>query len=369
MMNFIDIISFQMSVLRALERNGMQPYVHKTKGSRMSMIDLPSCGVRLVDICSFLAEKSILKMAMKYSGNHFRCSFPRKMRRRHYVNSNLTECPSILYFNHITDTEETISHNQMFCDSHTGSWGYFKELRMYSDNVSGIIMDAMQNFINFAFDIQEDILALENPVVEPCEDEMLFTHPFCRPLITLTGFLFRIWKLLLMPKTLYGVNNEHTGVSVARSSKKEMLFGKVIVGTHKHPNCISGTFESPSGQRLLKGCQPDLYCNKCKHAWFFHGCWIHAYVFKQIINFTQTAALHCLVQSWPALVCLGQSWSVLSWPVLSSLVQSWPVLASLGQSWSVLAILGQSCLGQSWPVFSSLGQSCPILSSLKLLCR
>ena len=267
-------------MLQSLVANGMRPFAYRNKFNRLAILDLPGVDVRIVDVGHYLGEKSIDKLAKRYEVPHS-CIFPPKMRRKKFSSSDLPKCPNLEMFNHILDTYEMAESSKKFQACFKGPWNFLTQLKKFSDQTCNIAMTAICRYIQFCYDIQDEILRVQPPIKEPKDDELIYSHPFSKGSISHNGFMFKLWKTLCMPpKTLYALHNEFSGVSVACTSKKEARWVQYIVATHS-PDCankISATYESPQGQRKLKKGSPDAYCNVCKTAYFFHGCYTHRYV-------------------------------------------------------------------------------------------
>jgi hypothetical protein len=249
-----------------------------------SSIDLLSWSCRVLMseylMLDYLGEKSIHKLAKRYEVPHS-CIFPTKLRRKKFSSSDLPKCPELKMFSHILDTSEMAECSKKFQECFKGPWNFLTQLKTFSDETCNIAMTAICRYIEFCYEIQDEILRLQKPIVQPKDDELIYSHPFSKGTIGHNGFMFKLWKILCMPpKTLYGLHNEFTGASVACTSKKEAKWVQYIVATHS-PECadkISATYESARGQRRLRKGSPDAYCNVCKTAYFFHGCYTHRYV-------------------------------------------------------------------------------------------
>ncbi len=258
-----------VAVLNALLNNGMEPLSYKSKDGKLTMLTIPGVDIRIVEASHFLGASNVQKLAARNGLDPPATLFPRKMRRKKYCSSQEAQsCPTIDMFLDFFDTTEDRKMKEAFVASFEGQWHFWNELKKSADEECKIILTSLCQYIHFAYNLQSDLLKLPNSLpVQPKEDELVYTHPFSKGISTNTSFLFRLYKVLLMPAhSLYAIDKEAKGL-IQQSSKVEDEFVQSMMLSHPHTTDIWTAYHSADGQRRFKGIIPDMYCGTCKHAW------------------------------------------------------------------------------------------------------
>jgi hypothetical protein len=153
-------------------------------------LELPGVDVRILDVGHYLGEKSIHKLAKRYEVPHS-CIFPTKMRRKKFSSSDLPKCPELEMFSHILDTSEMAECSKKFQESFKGPWNFLTQLKTFSDETCNIAMTAICRYIEFCYEIQDEILRWQKLIVQPKKKTNLCTviHSLKEPLVTMDSCL------------------------------------------------------------------------------------------------------------------------------------------------------------------------------------
>ncbi|MBM3939183.1 MAG: hypothetical protein FJ333_11105, partial [Sphingomonadales bacterium] len=101
-------------------------------------------------------------------------------------------------------------------------------------------------------------------------------HPFSKPLCTLGGFVFKMYKYYYLNSfAIHTVYHEY-GWPMRPVSKAEYEFVCFKEYSLQGKKCLSA-FNNKNGQKYFKHCIPDLYCETTQELFFFNGCFIHGH--------------------------------------------------------------------------------------------
>ena len=102
-------------------------------------------------------------------------------------------------------------------------------------------------------------------------------NPFSHPLCSLSGFVFKLFKLFFLNKeNVYAINHEY-GKSSHNTSIIENEWASVMEFLFPEKE-FKSEFNNENGQKVFKEAIPDLYSEKTKQSYFFQGCRIHAHL-------------------------------------------------------------------------------------------
>jgi hypothetical protein len=160
------------------------------------------------------------------------------------------KCPTASHFFSFSDSQSVLEQKKTFCDTLVNTnyiWDFKKEIMAYCDMDVRLLCEAMTIFIKQALDLQVILHKKFNPEKE----DMSLLSPFSPPFLTISGFLFGIWrKLVLCRYDIYSMKDEKglTAVKVSRIEQEVVLFKQWL---HKDQPILS-SFTSVKNPRFGK---------------------------------------------------------------------------------------------------------------------
>ena len=121
----------------------------------------------------------------------------------------------------------------------------------------------------------KECFELQNLLSE--EKSNLHLNPFSYPLCSLSGYVFKLFKLVYLNKeNIYAINNEF-GKSSRKTSLIENEWASVMDFLYPTKK-FQSEFNNDKGQKVFLQAIPDLYSKETKQCYFFMGCKIHGHL-------------------------------------------------------------------------------------------
>lgn len=159
--------------------------------------------------------------------------------------------------------------NTFYQQIQSKKWIFSKELLIFNDQKLFLLSLSILTFIKESFELN----ILLNVSLNIQNSNLL--HPFSSPLLSMSGYVFKIFKLLyLNNEDIFCVKNEFAK-SCEKVSKLEYEWGCVMNFLYPEEQLIS-EFNNENGQKKFKIAHCDLFSEIKKKAYFFNGCVIHS---------------------------------------------------------------------------------------------
>jgi hypothetical protein len=200
------------------------------------------------------------------------------------------ECPSLSAFDSFNDSEDAIKSKLSFVNklkSEQYKWNFKHEISEYCNQDVNVLCQAMCIFLKQAIYFQEELfLRLENERMSqlPTDSHKIllkestklpFLHPFTPPFLTLSGWVFGVWKICFLPLyEIYALKDDKGFTSIPVSEAEHEI---VAYKKWRHPTKqILSSFTSVKPPRFGK-ISPDFFIPETKKAYWVHGCYYHAH--------------------------------------------------------------------------------------------
>lgn len=258
-----------MTLLKAFLDNGICPNVIR-KNSNIMVLDIPELSIRFINSNNYLSgdEYEIATQFDIHVQN--RIYFP----QRFLLPTNLDysgTIPDLKYFEMFEDSEKTANDKINFVTKYCGNdWNLITQLFAYGNQKLGLLLQTMLCFFSECFSMQESFGHLKPKF------KGTYISPIARPVCTLSGYVFKFFKLyFLNDYDMYAVNNEY-GTPTRQSSLLEYQFTSYKEHCLKDHVCMSA-FNNKLGQKYFRHCIPDLYSVTTNELFFLNGCFYHGH--------------------------------------------------------------------------------------------
>ena len=265
-----------MFLLESLLAEGFCPNLIRT-GRRIKFLSIEELNIKILASHNYfsgnefcIAKLFNIKFEMQF--------FPYSLLLPSNLKYNGTMPNTQHYFSKF-DSEELKEQKREFCRKRKGTyWCLLKELLSYSEFKLHLLVLTVLSFLKesmtFQTQLQSQILKLT---------QFNYLHPFGSPIISLSGFIYTLFRILYLNKFDIRVVKYEYGFPVRKVSRQEFEWTSYWI--HKHPTeeCYTA-FNNPQGQKYFPECVPDLYCKSQKSCFFYNGCWAHKHYDNCLIN-------------------------------------------------------------------------------------
>jgi hypothetical protein len=284
--------TFLTAILKALLSNGICPKVIR-KQNKILVIEIKPLNVRFITSNAYLLgdEYDLARQfEIKFDYYFFPSDFLSHFYLSNYDSDSFTPCtinsewnentpcknkilPNESYFFSKFDSELTIQNKKEFLknfNQNNKKWCLEKEIVIFNDQKLYLLTIACLTFVKESFEFQKLLLISQK------KSELKILHPFSFPLCSLSGFIFKVFKLFYLNNyNIYCVANEFK--SNRNCSKIEFEWSCVMDFLHPEKLLLS-EFNNELGQFYFTEAIPDLYSVNSKTAYFFNGCKIHSHL-------------------------------------------------------------------------------------------
>jgi hypothetical protein len=193
------------------------------------------------------------------------------------VPQNFNYCgqvPDVTYFYSLFDNE-LIKHNkQIFVQNlraNSYKWNFQRELNRYCDEKVLILLYVCNQFIKDCFDFE---MVLKRDLNSEENEKFLF--PFGYNLCSLSGYTFKLFKLLyLNNESIFCIQNEY-GINSKKVSEIEYDWSCFQIFQNPEKKFMAA-FNSFRMQKVFKEAVPDLYSPVTNECLFLNECKIHGH--------------------------------------------------------------------------------------------
>ena len=270
-----------MCLLRTFIRKGFCPNLLRN-GRNIILIELQSLNIRFLSSNNYF-NCNEFDLAKQYNIKFTQNYFPYKLLNISNF-GYIGNIPNFNFFTSSLDDFETLESKRQYyinrC-SNNNIWNFEKELKEHCDQKLFLLTISCLKFIRDCLEFQNHLKVWNLSASE-------FLHPFSYPLCSIGGFVFKLFKILVLNKfDIYAINNEF-GIGSKNVSKVEHEWASFMA--YKFPeNEFMSAFNNINGQKYFKEAIPDLYSPITKQAFFMHGCVFHGHFNNCLINPTASA--------------------------------------------------------------------------------
>lgn len=248
-------------------------------GRKIFVLEIQDLGIKFLRSNNFF-EGDEFQIAKMFEISHTKTFFPHRLNNINYQGN----VPDIKLFLDFKDSDETRKEKHNFVDNRkrqNSKWCYEKELIFYVEEKLRLLSLSFLTFLKESFNLQNELQIELNDAKE-------YIHPLANNICSISGFIFKIYRLLYMNKLkVFTVLNEY-GQSCNHVSQQEYEW--VSYMHFKFPNKkFQSIFSHPRGQKTFPESCPDLYCAEDKEAWYYNGCYFHSHYDQCKINPSATA--------------------------------------------------------------------------------
>ena len=270
-----------MCLLRSFIRKGFCPTLIRN-GRQILLMELKDLEIRFITSNSYF-NCNEYSLANQYEIEYNKTFFPLKFCKIENF-SYQGNVPTVNYFLSTLDDSKTMEAKMKFHQKLQtelrSKWNFQKELLAFCEQKVWLLTLACIKFISDCFEFQQQLKVWNLSTTS-------LLHPFSFPLCSLGGFVYKLFKVLVLNDiNVYAVNNEF-GIGSKSVSKVEYEWASFMA--HKYPEKeFISAFNNPLGQKYFKEAIPDLYSPITKEAFFMHGCIFHGHYDNCLINPTAT---------------------------------------------------------------------------------
>ncbi len=259
------------TILSGFLKHGFCPKVIQN-GRKILFMEVLNLNLRFVTSNSYL-EGTEIDLSKQYNFDHEKYYFPESLKLPQYYHYNGV-VPNAKHFFNFNDEVNVKTDKENFVvklQENNYTWNFVKELVRYCDEKLWFLTICCLKFLEESFCFQI-MLKTENKIIGT---DLL--HPFGNNICSLSGFTFKLYKILYLNKeNVYIVKNEY-GVNTKHVSKLEYEWASFMEFQYPNNQFLSA-FNNPNGQFYFKEAIPDLYSPITKEAHFFHGCKWHGHL-------------------------------------------------------------------------------------------
>jgi len=256
-----------MTLLKGFLQYGFCPEVVK-KSKNIMLLEIPELGLRFLNSNNYL-DGHEYQISEQFGITFEEIFFPQTF----LLESNVEYSgliPDVENFVSIFDDSDRVFKKSCFVQNFHNEWNLKKQLLFHSEQRLLLLTQSMLYFIKESYDMQFLIKKFKG-----ISNQDIVMNVMAKPICSLSGFVFRVFKLFFLNDyDLYAVNFEY-GYPSRQVSQLEYEYVSYMEYCLKDKKCISG-FNNPNGQKNLKFCIPDLYCESDEEIFFLNGCFIHA---------------------------------------------------------------------------------------------
>ena len=176
-----------MCLLRAFIRKGFCPTLIRN-GRKIILMELKSLDIRFITSNSYF-NCDEYSLASQYQIEFNKIFFPTKFCQ--IINFSYEgEVPHFKYFTSTLDDSKTFAAKQEFylkLQSKKYKWNFQKELKEVNEQKIWLLSLSCLKFIRDCFEFQEQLKLWNMSMAE-------FLHPFCFPLCSVGGFVYKLYK-------------------------------------------------------------------------------------------------------------------------------------------------------------------------------
>ena len=258
-----------MCLLQSFIRKGFCPNLIRN-GRKIILMELQNLDIRFINSNSYF-NCNEYALANQYQIEFNKIFFPTKFCQ--ISNFSYTgNVPNFKYFVSSLDDSQTFKAKEEFyskLQNNKYKWNFQKELKEVCEQKVYLLSLSCVKFIFDCFEFQQQLKVWDMSASE-------YLHPFSFPLCSLGGFVYKLYKVLVMNKfEIFAVNNEF-GFGSKSVSRVEYEWASFMEYSYPEKEFISA-FNNPFGQKYFKEAIPDLYSPITKEAFFMHGCIFHGH--------------------------------------------------------------------------------------------
>jgi hypothetical protein len=194
-------------------------------------------------------------------------------------------CPPVECFESFNDSEEMLLKKAKFVNQLVFTrynWNFKNEIAMYCNQDVKVLCQAMCLFLKQSITFQLELIVrldkenqLGKPPIPEIKQSIPFLHPFTTPFLTLSGWVFGVWRKLFLPMyKIYSLKDEKglTSIEVSAAEREYVLYKQ-----WKNPKLkIFSTYTSEKPARFGNYI-PDYYIPQLSEVGWMHGCYWHAH--------------------------------------------------------------------------------------------
>jgi len=259
-----------MSLLKGFADHGFCPNIVR-KGKNIMLLEIPELNIRFLNSNNYVvgsefeiaSQFDLLSDPIIY--------FPHKFFTVDNTNYQ-GQIPSIINFQTFFDSSESRKNKELFISNYgKKKWILKHELLLSSYQKLYLLAITFTAFLKECYDLQGYLLVKTNKSRQ-------YINPISKPLCTLTGFVFKLFKCtFLNDYPIFTVNHEY-GTPGRQVSLVEYEFTSFTeFGALKDKKCMSA-FNNKLGQKYFKHCIPDLFCLTTNEIYLMNGCFVHAHL-------------------------------------------------------------------------------------------
>ena len=268
---------FQMVLLNAFVRNGFCPTIVRD-GRKIKLMEIKHLGLRFLTSNAYFNNSNEYELANQYGVKFQQVFFPNKFCTIENFDYD-GEVPTLQFFLSSLDSKEEKKLKTEYVSDLNKidyKWNFKKELEQFCEQKLFLLTCACLKFIKDSIEFQLELKNTDFP-------SLTLIHPFGFPLCTLSGFVYKLYKVLILNNfPMYIVKNEF-GISTRNVSLIEYEWVSMMEHFFPEKELISA-FNNNLGQKYFKEAVPDLYSPITKQAFFFHGCVFHGHFDNCSIN-------------------------------------------------------------------------------------
>lgn len=192
--------------------------------------------------------------------------------------------PLFSYFEDQFDSEHVRHKKQTFYLTRViknSNWCLLKELEIFCDFKLNLLIMAILKFLKECCILQRELH------IKMGKSNFETLHPFSSNLISLSAFIYNLFRLLYLSKFDIRIVKYEYGFPIRKVSQQEYEWTSFWIFNNPGKACLTA-FNNPIGQKYFNESIPDLYDIEDKHCYYYNGCYTHMHYDNCSINSTAT---------------------------------------------------------------------------------
>ena len=265
----------------ALISQGFCPKVIR-QGRRFKLLSIEELNVKFIPSYNYFPGDEF-EIAKLFNIKFDLPFFPCQMLKLKYLDYN-GKMPTFDNFLSNFDTPQIRKEKKSYYERKLGSqWCFLKEILSYSELKIQLLILGVLTFLKESMIFQQKLQINRNIT------NLQFLNPFSTSLISLSSFVYTLFRLLFLNNVDVRVVQHEYGFPIRKVSRQEFDWTSYWIYQHPDQECFTA-FNNPKGQKYFPEAIPDLYVPSSKHCYFYNGCFAHSHYEDCSINKSATGA-------------------------------------------------------------------------------